>query len=93
MNWVKIEETIMSNFQLLKQFYQSDHQLREAVKNLHEKRVKLTEELYKSVKEEVTMRNLLKQRKMLHDILSETDDLLQRQGILNAVIIKEDNRT
>lgn len=76
----------MSNFQQLKQFYESDHHLREAIKNLAEKRVNLSEELNKSVKEEVNMRNLLKQRKMLHDILSETDDLLQRQGILNATI-------
>jgi hypothetical protein len=83
----------MSNFQLLKNFYESDHLQREAIKNKQEKRVKLTEELIKSVKEEVNMRNLLKQRKMLHDILSETDDLVQRQGILNAIIIKEDNRT
>ena len=83
----------MSNFQLLKNFYESDHLQREAIKIKQEKRVKLTEELIKSVKEEVNMRNLLKQRKMLHDILSETDDLVQRQGILNAIIMKEDNRT
>jgi hypothetical protein len=83
----------MSNFQLLKKFYESDHQQRQTIKNLQEKRVKLLEDLNQSVKEEVCLRNLLKQRKMLHDILSETDDLVQRQGILNAIIIKEDNRT
>ena len=75
----------MSNIEALKKILEPDKEHQAAMEKLQEKK-NILEQLRKSLQSNTgdVFHNLLQQRKLIHDILTETDDMIQKQGAQNT---------
>ena len=80
------KESNMSNIEALKKIFEPDKEHLAAMEKLQEKRNNILEQLRRSLQNNTgdVFHTLLQQRKLNHDILTETDDMIQKQGAQNT---------